>query len=115
MSFGTDYRVVVAYHDVAGAANDTGALYVNPFTDPIHESGNTPYITKSWTSTSAENESIASLNLRQGTATSAPGLTVDDLNASLSFSDVTTVPEPTSLSLLGGFGLLAWYQFRRRK
>jgi hypothetical protein len=118
LSFGTDYRVVVAYHDVAGAANDTGALYVNPITDPINETGNTPYVTKSWTSTSAENETIASLNLRQGTAASAPGLTVDDLNASLTFSDVTSfasVPEPTSLSLLGGFGLLAWYQFRRRK
>jgi hypothetical protein len=118
LSFGTDYRVVVAYHDVAGAANDTGALYVNPFTDPLNEGGNTPYVTKSWSSTSAENETIASLNFRQGTATSAAGLTVDNLNASLTFSDVTTftaVPEPTSLSLLGGFGLLAWYQFRRRK
>jgi hypothetical protein len=118
LSFGTDYRVVVAYHDVAGALNDTGALYVNPFTNPANEGANTPYLTKSWTSTSAENETIASLNFRQGGATAAAGLTVDDLNASLTFSDVTTftsVPEPTSLSLLGGFGLLAWYQIRRRK
>ncbi len=117
LSLGTDYRVVVAYHDVAGTANDTGALYVNPFTDPVNEAGNTPYITKSWTSTSAENETIASLNLRQGTASSAAGLSVDDLDASLSFSDVTTftqVPEPASLSLLGGFGLLAWFVSRRR-
>ena len=110
--------MVVAYHDVAGALNDTGALYVNPFIDPVNEDGNTPYATKSWTSTSAENETIASLNLRQGTAASAPGLTVDDLNASLTFADVTTftsVPEPSTLSLLGGFGLLALYQIRRRK
>jgi hypothetical protein len=118
LSLGTDYRVVVAYHDVAGTANDTGALYVNPFTDPANEGANTPYITKSWTSTSAENEIIASLNLRQGGATSAAAVSVDDLNASRSFSDVTTftqVPEPTSLSLMSGFGLLAWTLIRRRK
>jgi hypothetical protein len=29
--------------------------------------------------------------------------------------DVYVVPEPTSLSLLGGFGLLAWTLIRRRK
>jgi PEP-CTERM motif len=118
LSLGTDYRVVVAYHDVAGTLNDTGALYVNPFTDPANEGGNTPYITKAWTSTSAENETIASINLRQGGGTSGPTLTIEDLGASQTFSDVTTftpVPEPTSLSLMGGFGLLAWALIRRRK
>jgi hypothetical protein len=28
---------------------------------------------------------------------------------------VAVVPEPTSLSLMGGFGLLAWAFIRRRK
>jgi hypothetical protein len=121
LSFSTDYRVVVAYHDVAGALNDTGAVYVNPFSDPVNEGGNTAYLTKTtWTTANAENEAIAALNLRQGSGSAAPALTVDDLNASTTFSDVTTftqvpVPEPTSLSLLGGFGLLAWYISRRRR
>lgn len=118
LSFDTAYRVVVAYHNVAGTLNDTGALYVNPFTDVSVELNNTPYVTKSWTSTSPENETVAALNLRQGTASSAPTLTLDDLNASKAFSEVTTftpIPEPSALSLLGGFGLLAWTLIRRRK
>jgi hypothetical protein len=28
---------------------------------------------------------------------------------------IVTIPEPASLSLLGGFGLLAWVTARRRK
>jgi hypothetical protein len=110
LNFGANYRVVMAYHAVSGALNDTGALYVNPFTDLVNEGGNTPYVTKSWTTTSAENLNVAALNLRQGGSTSAPTLTVDDLNASQTFSEVVTftaVPEPASATLLGlGFAAL---------
>jgi hypothetical protein len=31
------------------------------------------------------------------------------------FTIIATIPEPSSLSLLGGFGLLAWHLIRRRK
>ena len=117
LNFNTAYRVIVAYHDVAGTLNDTGAVYVDS-ADSTENIANA-YVTKSWTSTTAENETIAALNFRQGSAANAATLTVDDLNASTTFSDVTTftavVPEPTSLSLLGGFGILAWYISRRRK
>ena len=118
LNFATDYRVVVAYHDVAGALNDTGSVYVNPFTDLNVELNNTPYVTKNWTSPTAETETIAALNFRQGSAGSAAGVGIDNLNASKLFSDVSTytpIPEPASLSLLGGFGLLAWWSTRRRK
>lgn len=118
LSFNAPYRVVMAYHNVAGALNDTGALYVNPFSDLAVELNNTAYVTKNWTTVSPENENIAALNLRQGTAGNAPTLTLDDLNASKTFSEVTTftpVPEPTSLSLMGGFALLASAVLRRRK
>lgn len=118
LSFGTDYRVVVAYHDVPGALNDSGAVYVNPFTDPNVELNNTAYVTKAWTSTTAENETIAAVDFRQGSGSAAPTLTVDNLNASTTFSEVSTytalVPEPTCLSLLGGLGLLALFINRRR-
>lgn len=118
LSFATDYRVVVAYHDVAGTLNDTGSVYVNPFTDLNVEINNTPYVTKNWTSPTAETETIAALNFRQGSAGSAAGVSIDNLNASKLFTDVSTytpIPEPASLSLLGGFGLLAWWSTRRRK
>lgn len=116
LSFGTDYRVVIAYHAVSGTLNDTGALYVNPFADLVNEAGNTAYVTKSWTSTSAENLNVAALNLRQGTAGNAPTLTLDDLNASQTFSEVATftaVPEPTTAAL-AGLGLLVAGFIRRR-
>jgi hypothetical protein len=116
--FGTTYRVVFAYYNISGPLNDTGSVYVNP-SDLNNEGGNTAYLTKSWTQTLAETETMGTINLRQGTASIAPTLTVDDLDVSLnSFADVsvwTPIPEPTSLSLLGGFGLLAWYISRRRK
>jgi hypothetical protein len=117
LSFGTSYRVVVAYNDVAGALNDSGVVYVNP-TDVLVEANNTPYVSKSWTSTTAESEAFAAVNLRQGTAANAPSVTLDDLNVSQTFSEVATftpVPEPQGLALLGGFGMLAWNVFRRRK
>ena len=127
LNLNQNYRLVMAYHDIAGTLNDTGALYVEPIGTPFdnmnNESGNTPYVTKSWTVTTAENETMGTINLRQGTSSIAPTLTVDDMDVSVSaddsgFADVsqwTPIPEPASLSLLGGFALLAWYNCRRRR
>ncbi len=114
LSFGTDYRAIVAYNKVAGALNDTASVYVNP-TDNSVEGNNTAYLTSTWTSTSPETNIVGTVNLRQGSATAGPTLVIDDLALSQSFSDVTVVPEPQSLALLGGFGILAWSFVRRRK
>ena len=114
LSLGTAYNIVTAYNGIAGLANDTGAIYVNP-TDPIL-ANNTAYATFAWGGgTEVSPDVIAEVNFRQGTATSAPTLTADNLVVSQTWSDmVQAVPEPTSLSLLGGFGLLSWF-LRRRK
>ena len=84
LSLGTTYHVDIDWNFVAGPLNDTFQVYVD----------GTPYLSKTWDSTtSAEPTTISAVNFRQGTAASAPTLTVDNLN-------VLQVPEPTTLALL---------------
>ena len=114
LNFGTDYRVVLAYNRVPGAANDTGTLYVNP--PDLNNPGADPiYVSKVWSSTTAETNVVGTINLRQGNSANAATLTVDDLALGLAFSDVSAIPEPQSLLWVGGFGLLAWNFIRRRR
>lgn len=112
LSYGTTYRLVTAYNDVAGTLNDTGALYVNP-TGAI--GANTAYMTAGWTATFAETETIGQINLRQGTAANAPTVVLDNLDAGTAFGDAETfsVPEPT-IAVLGGLATLGLVLFRRR-
>ena len=119
LNFGQDYRMVLAYNPVAGPLNDTAAVYVDP-DDLTVEANNTPYLSDTWTTTTAEQTTLATINLRQGGSTSGPTLAIDDLGLATTFAEAATftpapVPEPTSLSLLGGFGLLAWFVNRRRR
>ncbi len=119
LNLNTDYRVVVVYNAIAGTLNDTASVYVNP-TDTTTEANNTAYIANdAWGSTSPETDAVAALNLRQGSATAAPGLTVDNLNAGTAFGDVATfnpvlTPEPSSMALLGMGGVAGAFFFRRR-
>jgi hypothetical protein len=114
LSLTTDYRVVVAQNFVAGAFNDTLSLYVNP-TDTLVEGNNTAYLTHTWTATtSAETATYAAANLRQGTAANAPGVLVDDILISKTFSEVSAVPEPSAALLLVAGGAWAIWLRRRR-
>jgi hypothetical protein len=95
LSFGTTYRMVAQYNfNLPGTTDDTASLYINP-TDPIY-GGDNLYVAGTTTGTDAT--TISGVNLRQGTAGSAPGVTVDNI-------DVATVPEPASI-LLGGLSLI---------
>ena len=82
-------------------------MYLNP-TDPTF-GGSNFYVAGTVGGTSVDAVSISSVNLRQGTATSAPGVTVDNITVAVP----DAVPEPASLGVLalGGMALLA----RRRK
>lgn len=87
-------HILVRYDLVAGAANDTGALFVNPSTPD--GSGDTAYVNATTIGTDAS--SFASFSLRQGSATAAATLTVDNISVFTAGGGV--VPEPASLGLL---------------
>jgi len=98
LSLNTSYRIVLAYTGVNGALNDTFALYVNP-TDTSVEGNNTAYLTSGYVGTGAESTTVAGINLRQGTAGSAPSVILDNLTVATLFSDAASaapVPEPTT-------------------
>ena len=105
LTYGTGYRVAVEYDAVAGAINDTGAIYVN----------SAPYVSGTFsTGTEPSPETIAEVNFRQGS--SGPILTVDNLNAATTLAEVetfTAIPEPTTVAL-GGLALLGLAVLRRR-
>lgn len=106
LSLNTTYTLLARYDFVAGAGNDTGALYINPTT--ADGSGDTPYVTQTQVGTDAA--FISSFSIRQGTAANAPSGTVDNIH--IDGANITTVPEPTSLALAGLIGLGA---LRRRR
>lgn len=114
LSLATDYRIVIAQNFIAGANNDTFALYADP-TDLAVEANNSAYLTHTWTSVLAETPTYAAVNLRQGSAGSAAAVSVDDISVSVTFSEVASVPEPSSVALAGLASLaLLWKNKNRR-
>lgn len=114
LAFNTDYRVVVGQNFITGANNDTFALYVDP-TDLVVAGNNTPYLTHTWTSVNGESTAYAAVNLRQGSSVNAAAVTVDNILVSQTFSDVTAVPEPSSMVLAIGGSLALLVRYGRRK
>jgi len=103
LNFGTTYHLLVRYDLVSGAANDTGAMYINPTT--ADGSGDTPYSTMTNIGTDAT--SIAGVYLRQGSAGNAATVSLVDNIV------VTAVPEPASLAIFAGGA--AFLGLRRRR
>ena len=115
LSLNTSYQVVMAYnYSATTPTNSTGAVYVNP-TDPI-VGNNTAYLTANWLTTATpDTNAIAAVNFRQGSAGSAPTLTVDNLVVATAFSDVVAVPEPSTVVLAGLGGLACLGALRRKR
>lgn len=101
LSFGTTYTILARYDLVAGLANDTGALFVNP-TDAFGI-GDTAYVAA--TTIGIDAVTFSSVSLRQGTAANAATLVIDNI-------DVSIIPTPGAAALLGLGGLMA---SRRRR
>ena len=102
LSLNTSYNILFRYDYVAGTTNDTGSLWVNP----TSEDGSTDTAYVGLTVLGVDpTVAINTINLRQGNASNAATLTVDNLS-------VYTIPEPAT-ALLGAFGLLGLLRRRR--
>ena len=117
LPFNTATRIVTRYDVVSGDQNDVGYIYVNP--TGTDESTNTPYLAATTFAVAENTQTLSGVNLRQGTASSAPTLTVDDLTVATTFADAvnpgtTVVPEPAGLAVLGIAGVTALGRRRRK-
>lgn len=101
LSLNTTYTILVRYDFVAGTGNDTGALFINPTT--ADGSGDTAYVAATTVGTDAS--TISSVSLRQGTASNAPGVTIDNISVS--------IPEPSGAAIIGSIGVLGLLRRRR--
>ena len=99
--------VVIAWDMVAGTLNDTFNIYVNPLTND--RSLLTAEIASNWNSTTGSEPTlnISALNLRQGSASTAPTVYVEELWVGSTLADVGVIPEPDSWMLMvAGFVFL---------
>ena len=67
--FGATYHVDVTWNFTSGTSNDTFSVAVD----------NAPYLTHTWTSIFTEPAQLSAVNFRQGTATFAPTISLDNL------------------------------------
>jgi len=105
LTIGTTYRIVVML-DNTGAL-PVGSLWVNPVLESdAHIVGtDTPTIA---------NPNITQWGLREGTASFGTFENVDNLIIGTTFADVATIPEPSTIMLIG-MSLVGLFAIRRRR
>lgn len=92
-SLNTTYLIVLKYTFVSGTANDIAAIFINPVLGAAEP---TPTVVN--TDTPTDPTDIGSVALRQGGATTTPGLYLDGIRIGTTWADVTasgSVTTPT--------------------
>jgi len=110
LNFNQTYQVVVAWDFVSGALNDSFSLFVDP--NSTNRGDLTSYVSAAFASGAEPTTKVSAINLRQGTAASAPGILLATLAAGSTLADVGVVPAPGAMALLGVAGLVG---MRRRR
>ncbi len=84
---GTTYLLVLKYKFNAGVNDDSVFLFVNPAITPTEPAASVSH----GTSSANDPTSLGTINIRQGTAASAPTLVIDGIKVSLSWAQVVPV------------------------
>lgn len=103
------YQVVVAWDFISGANNDTFSLFIDPTST---DRGSLISYAAATFASGEPTAQVAAINLRQGSASNAPGVRVSTLAAGSSLAEVGVVPAPGAVALLGVAGLIG---ARRRR
>jgi hypothetical protein len=107
LSFGTTYHVAIGWNFLTGALNDTFNIYVDP-TSAV-EGLNTPYLANAAWGGGGNPEPTATVsggNIRQGSGSAMPTLTLDNVVVATTFAEVSAVAVPEASAFLFG-GLIA--------
>jgi hypothetical protein len=108
--FGTTYQIVVKYSIIAGIANDSVKLFVNPLLGSPEPLAAASAVTTESDITISSTVGIGGVALRQGTATNAPNLLFDGLIVGQTWASVTPFHpaikmNPTSVVINETFGV----------
>jgi len=110
LSLDTTYFIVMKYDFVDGLNNDIGTMYVNPTLG-----GSEP--SSANISTNAGTDATSGLNVvgfKAQSNISQGDFIIDNLRVGTTWADVTPVPEPSTLALVG-FGVVGWVLARRMR
>ncbi|MEA3188286.1 MAG: trimeric autotransporter adhesin [Chthoniobacter sp.] len=108
LTLGTTYNLLTVWTFKGGASADTISLYVNPTT--ADGSGDTAYLNYTFLASEAAPTGLSEVNLRQGSSTAGPTVTVDNLGVQF-----TAVPEASVVGALAIGAILLLTARRRRR